>query len=141
MADPALLHRFIVEVDAFDLGSFTSCSGLAAAYGLETIVEGGLLGPSVQTLKSVSYGDVTVERPVNEQSATVAAWFSAFASSPQPTTAAITALDPAGETICQWNLDGVVPRSWTGPHWASEGSSALAKESLVLAHTGFTLAS
>ena len=121
MADPALLHQFIVEVDSFDLGSSTSCSGLAATYGLETIVEGGLLGPSVQTLKSVTYGDVTVERPVNEQSATVAAWFSAFASSPQPTTAAITALDPRGQTICQWNLDGVVPRSWSGPAGRARG--------------------
>jgi phage tail-like protein len=140
MADPALLHRFTVEVDAFDLGSFTSCSGLQATYGLDAIVEGGMLGPSVQALKSVTYGDVTVERPLNEQSATVAAWFSAFASSPQPTTAAIAALDPAGNTVCQWNLEGVVPRSWAGPHWASDGS-AIAKESLVLAHTGFTLAS
>jgi phage tail-like protein len=140
MGDPALVHRFTVEVDAFDLGSFTSCQGLQATYGLDAIQEGGSLSPSVQALKSVAYSDVTLQRPLDANSSALAAWFSAFASSPQPTTATIAAVDPAGDIVCRWNLAGVVPKTWSGPQWSSD-QNAVAKESLVLAHTGFTMAS
>jgi phage tail-like protein len=140
MGDPALLHRFTVEVDGLDLGAFTSCQGLQASYGLDAIQEGGWLGPTVQVLKSIAYADITLQRPLDSSSPGIAAWFSNFASSPQPTTAAIAALDPAGDKVCEWHLAGVVPKQWTGPQWSSDQNGA-AKETLVLAHTGFTLAS
>lgn len=138
--DPALIHRFTVEIDGVDLGAFTSCEGLQATYGLDTLYEGGSLQPSAQILKNVTYTDVKLQRPLDQTSAGIAAWFTAFGSQPvAPTTAMIAALDPSGATVCAWNLQGVVPKQWSGPQWASD-QNAVAKETLVLAHTGFTLA-
>jgi phage tail-like protein len=140
MGDPAIVHRFIVEVDGVDLGSFTSCQGLQATYGLDTLQEGGSLGPSAQLLKSITYSDITLQRPLDSNSAGIAAWFTDFGTSWQPTTASITALDPSGASVCEWHLQGVVPKQWSGPQLASDQNAA-AKETLVLAHTGFKLAS
>ncbi len=138
--DPALVHRFTVEIDGVDLGAFTSCEGLQATYGLDALYEGGSLQPSAQLVKNVTYSDVKLQRPLDKTSAGIAAWFTAFGSQPvAPTTAMIAALDPSGATVCAWNLQGVVPKQWSGPQWASE-QNAVAKETLVLAHTGFTLA-
>jgi phage tail-like protein len=140
MPDPAVVHRFTVEVDGVDLGSFSSCQGLQASYALDALQEGGSLAPSAQLLKAVSYSDITLQRPLDSHSAGIAAWFTDFASSWRPTSASIAALDPSGATVCEWQLQGVVPKQWSGPQLASE-TNAAAKETLVLAHTGFTLAS
>ena len=139
---PALVNRFDVAVDVdaggrTDLGSFMECGGLTATYDVDDLREGGENGFAHKLWGPVSYGNVTLGRPVDEASAAVAAWVSSFATGGEPTTARISALDPAGETIVAWTLQGVVPVSWTGPTW-SVSQSAVAKETLVLAHTGFT---
>jgi phage tail-like protein len=134
--DPAVLYRFAVEVDGLDLGAYTECRGLAATYSVDAIVEGGSLAPTGHLLKGVSYADVVLIRPLDESSGTVAAWFSGFADNPAPTTARITAKDPSGATICAWDLQGVVPKQWSGPQWSVKGND-VAMESLTLAHTGF----
>ena len=139
MADPAIVGRFIVEVDGVDLGSFTSCQGLQATYGLDAVQEGGSLGPSAFMLKGITYTDITLQRPLDAASAAIAAWFTAFAPSPQPTTGSITALDPSGAAVCVWHLQGVVPKQWSGPQLTVDQNAA-AKETLVLSHTGFVLA-
>src|SRR5436305_7838026 len=114
MADPAIVSRFTVKIDAFDLGSFTSCQGLQATYGLDAVQEGGQLGPSGFMLKGVTYSDITLQRPLDRHSAAIAAWFTAFAGSRAPTTGSIVALDPSGAIVCAWHLQGVVPKQWTG---------------------------
>lgn len=136
MSSPGLLHRFTIEVDGLDLGAFTECRGLQATYTLKPALEGGSLSPSAQLLESVVYGDVTLSRPLDGTSGAVAAWFSSFAGKPAPTTARISALGADGETVCAWDLQGVVPRQWTGPQWHVE-TSKVAVETLTLAHTGF----
>jgi phage tail-like protein len=136
VGDPAIVSRFIVEVDGVDLGSFTSCQGLQATYGLDAVQEGGSLRPSAFMLKAITYSDITLQRPLDSSSAAIAAWFTGFAGSPEPTTGSIIALDPGGVPVCVWHLEGVVPKQWSGPQLAVDQSAA-AKETLVLAHTGF----
>ena len=51
-------------------------------------------------------------------------------------TAAITAFDAAGKEIASWNLLDAYPFRWTGPSFTADGS-AVAKETLELAHHGF----
>jgi phage tail-like protein len=137
MTDPGVLNRFTVAVDGLDLGAFTECKGLNAGYSLEPILEGGSLAPTGQLLKGLTYGDITLARPLNAGSGAVAAWFSTFADNPVPTTARIAALDSSGATICAWKLNGVVPKLWSGPQWSAKGAD-VAIETLTLAHTGFT---
>ena len=136
MKDPAVSYRFAVEVDGLDLGAYTECRGLAATYSVDAVVEGGSLAPTGHLLKGVSYADVTLVRPLDESSGKVAAWFSGFADNPKPTSARITAMDPGGTTICAWDLQGVVPKQWSGPGFSAKGTD-VALESLTLAHTGF----
>ena len=138
---PGLVNRFDVAVDVdaggrTDLGSFTECGGLTATYDVDDLREGGENGFAHKLWGPISYGNVTLGRPLDEASAAVAAWISSFASGGEPTTARIAALDPAGEAIAAWTLQGVVPVSWTGPNW-SVGGNTVAKETLVLTHTGF----
>jgi phage tail-like protein len=135
---PALVHRFAVTVDAGDLGAFTECAGLAVSYAVTDLREGGENGFAHRLWGPVSYGNVTLTRPLDGASAAVAAWVSSFATGGEQTGARIAALDPAGETIAAWSLRGVVPVAWTGPSW-SAGGAAVAKETLVLAHAGFTM--
>ena len=135
---PALVHHFSVVVDAVDLGAFTECTGLSASYALFDWREGGENGYVHKLWGPVSYTDITLARPIDTATAAVAAWVSSFATSRTPTNARIAALDPAGAPIAAWSVRGVVPRSWSGPSW-SAGQNAVAKETLVLAHSGFTL--
>jgi phage tail-like protein len=139
---PALLHNFavVVDVDAggrTDLGAFTACSGLKVSYAYEPLVEGGENNFAHRLWGPASYGDVTLTRGIDGASAAVAEWVGGFATDPTPTTARIAALDPAGDEITAWSLQGVVPLSWTGPQWKVDGASGVAAETLVLAHTGF----
>lgn len=139
---PAVVSHFSVVVDVHaggrtDLGAFMECSGLSAAFELTDLREGGENGFLHKLWGPVSYGNVTLARPVDEVSATVAAWVSSFEDDFAPTTARIEALDPAGEAIAAWSLREVVPASWSGPSWSASGA-AVAKETLVLAHGGFT---
>ncbi len=141
METPALLANFavVVDVDAggrTDLGAFTSCSGLKVSYAYENLAEGGENNFAHRLWGPATYDNVTLARGIDGASAAVAEWVSSFASDPTPTTARIAALDPAGEEIAAWSLRGVVPVSWAGPAWKSDGAAA-AQETLVIAHTGF----
>lgn len=136
MSDPGVLYRFTIAVDGLDLGAFTECYGLQATYTLKPALEGGSLSPTFQLLEAVVYADVTLIRPLDANSGAVAAWFSSFSAEPLPTTARISAVGIDGETICAWDLEGVVPKQWTGPHWNVK-TSDVALETVTLAHTGF----
>jgi phage tail-like protein len=139
METPALVHSFSVVVDAGrDLGSFVECSGLSVSYGVRPLREGGENGHAHNLWGPVSYGNVTLARPIDASSAAVAEWVSSFADGAEPADARIAALDPAGETIAAWTLSGVFPLSWTGPSW-NVTAAAVARETLQLAHTGFKL--
>jgi phage tail-like protein len=139
---PAVVHLFTVDVDGLELGAFTECSGLSVNYALTQYKEGGENGYAHQLWGPVSYGNVTLGRPIDASTPVVAAWVSAFASDraagSHAPTGSIVALDPAREAIATWKLVGLVPVSWSGPSW-SAGGNAVARETLVLAHSGFTV--
>ena len=48
----------------------------------------------------------------------------------------ISALDPEGNPIASWNLDGVYPVKWNGPS-LDIGNNQIATETLELSHNGF----
>jgi phage tail-like protein len=63
-------------------------------------------------------------------------WLDKFAQSAHPCTAVISSCDSDGKVIISWNLDGVIPASWTGPTF-DINSNQLATETLELAYKGF----
>jgi len=51
-------------------------------------------------------------------------------------TGEISALDPEGQAIVTWNLEGIYPVRWSGPS-LDIGNNQVATETLELAHNGF----
>ncbi len=134
---PTTVH-FSVEIDDQDLGVFTACEGLGCEVVIEQRAEGGNNAFMHQFTGRVKYSNVKLTRPINGDSAKVAAWFAKLAvNQVERPTATISALDPDGQTIiAKWELQEVIPVRWQGPSFNIEGPK-VATEMLELAHHGF----
>jgi phage tail-like protein len=141
-ASPALALRFEVVLDGGpvqDLGTFTSCDGIGVEYEMLEWPEGGENAYVHKLPARMKYGTVKLSRPIDANSAKVAAWFSGMKNEVTRSTAVIKVYDGnyANNTpIVEWTLEGVYPVRWTGPSLTSDGNQ-VAKETLELAHHGF----
>ena len=140
--DPVVSIYFRLEVDNVDLGVFTQCSGLGMEMQFEQYEEGGG-GLFVQQLPGrVRYNNLEVTRPIGPWTAQTMSWLNAMNSSLlhgfQPTTARLSALDPGGDIVFAWQLQGVLPARWTGPSFDVTNPSP-ATETLELAYTAILL--
>lgn len=131
---------FRVKIESIDLGSFTKCDGLGCEMTVTQREEGGVNDFVHQLPGRMKFSNVTLTRPVSKEnqqaSQNVAKWLASIAARPQRTTAQIEALDPEGEQLFSWSLNGVIPVKWKGPSFDVE-SSKVAVETLELAHHGF----
>jgi phage tail-like protein len=136
--DPAVSVCFAVTIDnsSYDLGLFTSCDGLGCEVVVETRQEGGNNGFAYQLPGPMKYTNVKFTRPLNPDSAKVAAWMGSMVGGIQRCTAVIEALTMDGTTVCQWELRDVMPVKWTGPQFSAE-SPKVATETLEITHHGF----
>lgn len=130
--------RFRVRIDhgRHDLGSWSKCDGLSVEYEVKEYQEGGENGFTHKLPGRAKYQNVKLTRVLNKDSSKVASWISELQTNVKRHTAEIAALDPKGETIAAWNLQGVYPLKWTGPSF-DIGSAAAAMETLELVHNGF----
>jgi phage tail-like protein len=144
MADPAAQFRFVVTIDGKEIGDFTALDGLSAEYNVMQYAEGGENGFEHRLPGQLKYSTIKLSRPLDVKSARdaggLATWFTTLGQEASRTkatrTAAIAAFDGAGRKIASWNLVNAYPFRWTGPSFSSDGS-AVAKETLELAHNGF----
>jgi phage tail-like protein len=142
--DPGTQFRFEVTIDGMDIGSFTAIEGLSAEYEVETVKEGGENGFEHRLPGRLKYSTIKLSRALDAKSARdaggLAAWFTKLgrigSQSNATKSAAINAVDSSGKKIAGWNLVGVYPFRWTGPSFSADGS-AIAKETIELAHNGF----
>ena len=134
--DPAVSLRFTVTIDGKSIGNFNTCSGLKAEVVMEQREEGGTNGFVWQLPSRIKYSNVTLKRAVGPDSHKLTDWLISFATEATYKTACITAMTGDGQTVTSWNLDGVVPVSWSGPD-LDVGTNNVAMETLVLAHHGF----
>lgn len=81
MTDPAISVCFTVSVDGIDLGTFTTCDGLGCEVTLEAREEGGNNGFVYQLPGRMKFTNVKLSRPVNSDSAQIAAWMSSMVGS------------------------------------------------------------
>lgn len=134
---PTTVH-FSVEIDDQDLGVFTACEGLGCEVVIESRTEGGNNAFVHQFGGQIKFSNVKLTRPINRDSAKLAAWFADLAVHKiERPTATISALDPDGETvIAKWELQQVIPVRWQGPSFNIDGPK-VATEMLELAHHGF----
>jgi phage tail-like protein len=139
MADlqPGQSLRFRIRIDGgHDLGAWSKCDGLSIEYEVKEYPEGGQNTFVHKIPGRVKYQNIRLTRLINKDSAKVATWVASLQATVKRQTAEISALDPKGETIATWNLEGVYPLKWTGPSF-DIGSNAAATETLELVHNGF----
>jgi phage tail-like protein len=135
-ADPGLAIYFSLTIDGIDLGTFSTCSGLAVELKVNQRAEGGTGDFVNQMPGRFEYQPITLTRPIGPDSAKIANWIQANAQQVQPKTAELAALDPQGNQVYAWSLQGVLPRRWTGPNFDSS-SPQVAVETLELVFQGF----
>ena len=135
--DPGIQLYFQVEIDHHRLGLFTSCDGLGCEVVVEQREEGGTNLFVHQLPVRVKYTNIKLSRPLDKDSANVAAWFGSMGGALERTTGHITALTAELKPMASWHLAGVIPVRWQGPSFNAE-SAKMATETLELAHHGFT---
>jgi phage tail-like protein len=129
---------FKLQIDDYDLGVFTTCSGLGMQMNLEAYQEGGGWMFVHQLVGAISYTNLQVTRPIGPWTALTMTWLNMMATAGdngvKPTTAVLSALAPDGSTVFSWSLQGVVPASWTGPSFDA-GSPQQVNETLEIAYS------
>ena len=137
MADFALALRFRVVIDSYgSLGSWSKCDGLTVEYEIQEYQEGGQNDYVHRLPGRCKYQNIKLTRPLDKSSADVASWVAGLRKKVDRSNAEIAVLDPAGDVVAKWNLDGVYPVKWTGPSLDATGNQ-IATETLELAHNGF----
>lgn len=136
--EPALALRFSVTVGSFTIERFTQVDGLTAEWEVEEFREGGQGGYLHRLPKGLKHTNVRMVRPIDADSAQVAAWFSRTSQRLERQEATIAAYDGNGREVAHWELTGAWPVKYTGPSLLSTSALA-ATETLEIAHTGFTV--
>lgn len=136
MSEVGLGLRFKVEIDGRDIGNWQRCDGLAVEYDIHEYNEGGENGYVHHLPGRVKYQNIKLSRPIDSDTASVAAWVASLQVRMVPATAQIAVLDAAGETVARWFLTGVYPVKWSGPSLDVSGNQ-MAQENLELSHNGF----
>jgi phage tail-like protein len=134
--DPAITVCFVVAIDHTPIGTFTSCDGLGLEIAVEKREEGGNNEFVYQLPGHMSYTNIKLVRPINQDSSKVAQWMQKMARNVERHTATIQAMKTDGTVVCTWNLDRVIPVRWTGPQLSTD-SPKVATETIELAHHGF----
>jgi phage tail-like protein len=135
--DTAQSVRFQVKIDGgTDLGDWSKCDGLSVEYDVFEYKEGGENGFAHRLPGRVKYQNVKLTRPINKHSKQVADWIASLKRNVRRQTAEISVLDPLGQAIVTWNLEGIYPVRWSGPS-LDIGNNQVAMETLEIAHNGF----
>jgi phage tail-like protein len=134
--DPGLSVYFLVDIDAINLGSWATCSGLGVSMSHEQRTETNMGFFQNHLPGGVEYGNITFSRPCSGGSKDIVSWLNSFSLLPMPTVAEITCLDPAGKKLSSWSLWGVIPVKWTGPSFDA-ANLKVAEEQLEIAYQGF----
>jgi phage tail-like protein len=135
---PALALRFGLTVDGVSLGSFTGVKGLIVESDVYEWAEGGENGFVHRLPGRAKYKDVTLSRNTDKDTVHLATWFEEVRRTHLTHTAQVTAYDADEAAVAVWALVGVWPLRYTGPVLDSV-VGGLARETLDLAHSGFTV--
>ena len=129
--------RFRVKIDGGnDLGDWSKCDGLSVEYDVFEYKEGGQNSFTHRIPGRVKCQNIKLTRPINKDSKQVADWIAGLKRQVRRQTGEISALDPEGQAIVTWNLEGIYPVRWSGPS-LDIGNNQVATETLELAHNGF----
>ncbi len=142
-----LAMRFVVKVDALNLGLWASCEGLRVDLKTERVADGGHYGYTKTLPVGVEYANITLTRAMDPDGSrairqwltqAVSQWVNASDSGDpyQGSTAQITLQDVNGHDVTQWTFHDVYPISWVGPQLSGK-QNEIALEKLTFEHSGF----
>lgn len=134
-----LTWRFDVQLGGVQVALFTGCTGLDAEYECFEWKEGGDNGTVLRLPGRLSYSNVKLTRPVDQDSPKLLAWFTRQAREPRREDATVRLYDGNGAVVATWVLSGAWPVKYSGPTLAAAGpeSEAIAVETLEISHLGF----
>ncbi|MFD5513073.1 phage tail protein [Streptomyces sp. NPDC059761] len=132
----AVSSHFQLSIGMHALGSFTSCDGLGCTMEVEERVEGGMNGHVWHLPTRLRYTNVTLTRPLSQQTVLIWAWLQQQVREPVRLPGQLVALGPDRRPLVRWLLDGVLPVRWSGPTFDVEQSQP-ARETLEITHNGF----
>lgn len=138
MADPAVTVCFSVSIQGQTIGTFSSCDGLGMEVDIQEVKEGGNPFFVHQLPGRIKYSRIKLTRPINADSAKVAAWIADMATAVKRTQVTISAMNHHGDSIATWTLLEAIPYKWSGPSLNVDGPK-VATETLELAHHGFLM--
>lgn len=141
--EPAILSRFLFEVDGVEIGIFKEVRGLEVTVATEEIKEGGQNNFSYKLPGRMSWPNIVLRRGVTKSDA-LFEWLSkssgeGFAGNQNKLTrctGAITAINHHLDRLRSWDLLGVFPVRWKGPEFSIDRREPL-EEELEIAHQGF----
>src|SRR5262249_29979005 len=141
--DPFLVSKFWVEVDGLAEAVFRECSGLVVETEVLEYAEGGVNDYVHRLPGRTKHTNITLKRGWT-QSDELWSWYEQIiAGKIERKAVSIVMYENKGRNpgrqVARWNLQGAYPVKWQGPELRSDGS-AVAVETLVLAHAGWKVA-
>lgn len=131
--DPYGAFNFLLDIDEITIGGFQEVSGLSIETEVETIKEGGVNDFVHQLPKGTKYSDITLKRGLTDSYA-LSDWYDDVVNGIiVRKSLSIHLINGEGERVRSWHVFDAYPKKWTGPT-LNAGSSAVATESLVIAH-------
>jgi phage tail-like protein len=142
--EPAILSRFLFEVDGVEIGIFKEVRGLEVSMETEPLREGGQNHFIYKLPTRLTWPNIVLRRGVTVTDA-LFDWmqkssgegFAGNQNTLTRCTGAITALNQHLDRLRSWDLAGVFPVRWKGPDFSIEKREPL-EEELEIAHQGFT---
>lgn len=126
---------FQLTIAGDDLGTFNTCSGLGAQVEMEEYAEGGNNGFVHQLPTRIRWSNITLTRPVTEDTLKVMRWVSETVHQVNRKNGQIVALRPNRTKITSWQIYDILPVRWEGPDFDPDGKNA-SVEKLEIAHRG-----
>jgi phage tail-like protein len=134
--DPYQSFNFLIEVQGLIAGGFSEVSGIQAETEVEEIKEGGVNDHVHKLPKATKYTNVAFKRGITD-SDTLWRWHQdVIAGRFERRTVFVVLRDASGDEKWRWSFIDAYPVKWIGPDLKAD-SSAVAIESLELAHDGF----
>jgi phage tail-like protein len=137
--DPFPGFDFVVEIDGIATAGFKKVSGLEGSIDVIEYREGADLSPASRKLPGiVKYANVTLKRGLTESRDLYGWWDAVVSGKPDRRAVAIVLLDRARTPVRRWLLREAWPVRYAISS-LDAGTSAVAVETLELAHEGFEL--
>ena len=134
--EPGLALRFELIVDDAPIGAWTGLQDFKSQYEIYEHPEGGENGFVHRFPGRLKHSNIKLSRSINSESGKLAAWFDKYQQEVKRSTASIIVFDANSKKVAQWDFEGVVPVSLTGPNLDVKGKGT-AVETLELAHRGY----